>query len=365
MKRFSTMYVLAASSRWGAWLLVLGLLWRAGTFSSFQHITSLALLGYITAYTIVWTSQLHKLLPRLRAGTPVIFYDLLLCAVPVWVMGGLENPFLVFALSVIVVPAAGRGWLNGMAVATLFMTVDQVILWATSDTPIVLAQPDQQVAVIIRTLLPFGIAALVSGSRDAWQRYRQRQPRPVQRPSNVNLDFPAVRSMLESSGVDVPNRFGSAAQNEPRVAAAWGSERAGQPTLERRSSTTIRAAVKHYAPELKAANVALTLRLNDDEHVLPPQVHAVIIRAIEVALDNVLLHARAHLVQIELDVTPYQTQLRIADDGVGLLDGTAEPPGFHQIKRLRFRAQELGGTLEVIDSPEHGVVVELSVPLVS
>ena len=54
--------------------------------------------------------------------------------------------------------------------------------------------------------------------------------------------------------------------------------------------------------------------------------------------------------------------LAIRDHGEGLLDGTAEPPGFHQLRRLRYRVEEVEGSLLVHEEVGGGVSVTLRVP---
>jgi signal transduction histidine kinase len=115
--------------------------------------------------------------------------------------------------------------------------------------------------------------------------------------------------------------------------------------------------------DLESSQVMLTLRLDGDERSLPPQVHALLVRGLEVALDNVSSHARAKTCEVDLRMAAPVATLRVVDDGIGLFDGTAEPPGFHQIKKLRFRVQELGGSLLVEEHDGGGVCFDLRVPV--
>jgi signal transduction histidine kinase len=52
----------------------------------------------------------------------------------------------------------------------------------------------------------------------------------------------------------------------------------------------------------------------------------------------------------------------VRDHGNGLLDGTADLPGFHQIKRLRYRLAEVEGTLDVREDDGGGVLFIVRIP---
>ena len=77
------------------------------------------------------------------------------------------------------------------------------------------------------------------------------------------------------------------------------------------------------------------------------------------ALTNMAKHARASLVQIDLDAVDGALTLSIRDDGVG----GAHPGGGTGLVGLRDRIEALGGKLDV-DSPEGaGTSLRVSVPI--
>ncbi len=378
MERFPKNSMAAAIARWGAWLIVCLLLWRSGAFVSLapdEAAKLLMLMSYITIYAILWTHNLPRIITRTNDGSVVIVYDLILSALPMWFSGGWHSPFLPFALSVLVVPALNRGWRGGSLVAAVFLAVDQMMLWTTRENPLDIAFSDQQFSIfglsvvidgsfvlLCRTFLPFAVVAVTAGVADVRRRYLERQRQQVSRPApQLHWERATVRSMLdaedEATTSYTPTR--GAASEPTRL---WGKERAGQSTLERTSSTSIQAALHHLRAELKVAGVVLSTQVHGDEAAVPQQINTLLTKAIEVALDNVISHAHAQTVELELSIASESAVLTVCDDGIGLYDGTAEPPGFHQLKRLRFRAQELGGTLQVEERPENGVRFELMVP---
>jgi hypothetical protein len=364
MWRFPKVYVLSAGARWSAWLLVLVLLWKTSAFVQLEaNPQPLIWLSYITFYTFLWSLNLPRFLMRVREGSVVILYDLLLSALPVWFSGGWSSPFLVYMLSAIVVPAAIRSWSGGMLIAAAALAIDQVILWTTPLNPWEIAT-SQSVALVGRTLLPLGVAAAVVLSVEAWRLLRGYQRRSRRTPPPVRMEYPCMQPFADSGSDDAPVAYERSASVEVPLTRTWGKDRPSHPTLERRSPATIQAALRHFMPDFQAAGVSLMMQVEGDERHLPRQIHELLLKAIEITLDNVLSHARAHSAKVALSITDEAAVLCVTDDGIGLFDGTAEPPGFHQVKRLRFRAQEIGGELRVAERDEGGVEVHLRLPLV-
>lgn len=79
------------------------------------------------------------------------------------------------------------------------------------------------------------------------------------------------------------------------------------------------------------------------------------------ALNNVLRHARATGVRIELEATPVQVTLRVSDDGCGF-DAAHTVPGMG-LRNIEARAAELGGRLAVESAPGAGTTVHLHIDL--
>ncbi|HEX6288673.1 MAG TPA: hypothetical protein VFZ66_05750 [Herpetosiphonaceae bacterium] len=353
-----------AGVRWSTWLLALTLLWYTGALARLES-TALPLLSlsYSAIYLLLWTLLVPRFVVRTREGSAVVLYDLILSAVPVWLSGGWGSPFLPYMLGALVVPAVIRGWSGGLLVAAAALAIDQVMLWTTPRSPWEIAT-SQPLALLGRTLLPFGVVAAIRLTVELWcwlRRSLQRRARQVQPP--VRWEYPPVQSVSARASGNDPIRYERSSDAAP-LSRTWSKERASQPTLERRSPATIQAALRHLMPDFQAAGVSVAMQVEGDERQLPDQVRELLIKAIEIGMDNVLSHARAQAVTVALQVTHDDAVLRVADDGIGLFDGTAEPPGFHQVKRLRFRAQEIGGELRVVERDEGGVELHLRLPLV-
>jgi len=79
------------------------------------------------------------------------------------------------------------------------------------------------------------------------------------------------------------------------------------------------------------------------------------------ALHNIIRHARASQVNVQVDVAAGQFRLTINDDGVGITpDRMARPATLHA---LRQRADALAATLAIDSQPGSGTRLTLAVPL--
>jgi signal transduction histidine kinase len=111
-------------------------------------------------------------------------------------------------------------------------------------------------------------------------------------------------------------------------------------------------------------NTLLTVDLAVDgqkAHALSATQKEHILRIAREALNNVAKHAHARHVAAHLSWGIDALQLRIADDGIGVID-LPEDGQKHGLKNMRERAVLLNGNLVINARPGHGVVVSLEVP---
>jgi len=104
-----------------------------------------------------------------------------------------------------------------------------------------------------------------------------------------------------------------------------------------------------------------TLVLNVQPVSLPPQTTQDLQRIAGEALENVVRHARASRVQVELQETGGELRFVIEDDGCGF-DAAAEPEGHYGLRGMRERATLLGGKL-LLSTHSGGTRLMLHVPL--
>jgi signal transduction histidine kinase len=94
---------------------------------------------------------------------------------------------------------------------------------------------------------------------------------------------------------------------------------------------------------------------------LRPETEQGLYRLAQEALNNVLKHAHARHVGVELEVTTDRAILEVADDGVGFEPALRGGHGFG-LAGMRERAAKLGGTLQVASAPGAGTRVRVEVP---
>jgi signal transduction histidine kinase len=100
------------------------------------------------------------------------------------------------------------------------------------------------------------------------------------------------------------------------------------------------------------------------DEVLEPTVEAQLLRIIQEGLTNARKHAKAHGVQVSVQLSTDHAQVTVQDDGVGFdlaLLATAEGQKYG-LGFMRERAHEVGGSVEIRSSPGAGTQVLVTVP---
>jgi signal transduction histidine kinase len=92
----------------------------------------------------------------------------------------------------------------------------------------------------------------------------------------------------------------------------------------------------------------------------PPGSHEAVLRVAQEALANIGRHARAQNVIVSLNAVSDQIELRVEDDGSGF--DAARPSSGRGIANMRARAEEFGGTMEVITRPGGGTSIAFAFP---
>ncbi len=95
---------------------------------------------------------------------------------------------------------------------------------------------------------------------------------------------------------------------------------------------------------------------------LSVRVEAGLYRMAQEALNNVVQHARARRVLVELTSTPEYVELVVEDDGRGF-DPANVSEGRYGLVGLNERAHLLGGSFAIESAPEHGTRLDIRIPL--
>jgi signal transduction histidine kinase len=92
---------------------------------------------------------------------------------------------------------------------------------------------------------------------------------------------------------------------------------------------------------------------------VPEALRPEIVAVAREALSNVVRHAHARAVEVNVDVTADAFTLRVTDDGVGIVAGK---PG-SGLSNLRARAEERSGTFSVGPVDPRGTTLTWRVPI--
>jgi signal transduction histidine kinase len=122
------------------------------------------------------------------------------------------------------------------------------------------------------------------------------------------------------------------------------------------------AAVSDLLSALSAAGLEVTL--DADPHLrLPPGVEAVLFRVAQESLRNVLEHAEATRVSVQVQATDALVTLEVEDDGRGISEVPTDRDKHFGLRMLEDLARDSGGQLELDSAAGRGTRVRLQVPL--
>ena len=107
-----------------------------------------------------------------------------------------------------------------------------------------------------------------------------------------------------------------------------------------------------------ASGVIATVRADDPQPTLPAAVEVAAYRIILEAVTNIVRHAHAHNCCVALTLAKCDLVVTIKDDGIGL---GADVQHGNGLATMRERAEELGGTLTVLDA-HPGVHIQAQLP---
>jgi len=106
--------------------------------------------------------------------------------------------------------------------------------------------------------------------------------------------------------------------------------------------------------------------ISGDKRELPPDVQVALLRICQESLTNVIRHARATVVTVELIYNPDTVCLKVHDDGLGFDVKAAKKDANRQnrfgLVGMEERASLLGGTLAIESQKGKGTLVEVRIP---
>jgi NarL family two-component system sensor histidine kinase LiaS len=105
------------------------------------------------------------------------------------------------------------------------------------------------------------------------------------------------------------------------------------------------------------AGLKVSVRVKEQDPV-PPEVHFVLYRVVQEALNNVVHHALASHIEIYFDSDSGHVDLTIQDDGLGF-DPADIVPGHLGLSIMKDRVQNIGGTVETISHKGKGTLIKV------
>ncbi len=124
------------------------------------------------------------------------------------------------------------------------------------------------------------------------------------------------------------------------------------------------AALEWLAKETRertALDVRLSMQPPDPQ--IDPEKSIAVYRIVQESVNNIIRHAGATRVDLELLLKDNVFEARICDDGIGLPPVGHRPPDSYGILGMRERAQAIGGRLDIASAPGGGTQVRVIVPI--
>lgn len=368
-------HVIFFTSRWIVWGATFLWLLAQGLLDS----TQLWALSAAFLVNVLATRFAQPYLRIVRRNSAILMIDIVYGVALVLFSGGWDSPFLLCAISSLVLPALMYGWRGGIMAGLTFVSIDLAALWAAGAPPAdrLLAGQVSGMTLALTMIVPplFGalVHPLVDMARDYVAHRRAPSRRPPARPDvRSRRSVPPDTSSLprESSGLRSIPRDASepspVAQATRIRTAEHGADELRRLLFAPLSTTDV---------ELGTAIDILTSRFSQHTGIAvrvtqlgrARQVRyaqrQLLVRLAQEALLNVQQHAHASSVSVTLRYDSSSVVLMIQDDGIGLLDGTYERPGWRSLRTMQYRLAEHDGRLDVFELDGGGVTVRASLPL--
>ena len=124
------------------------------------------------------------------------------------------------------------------------------------------------------------------------------------------------------------------------------------------------AAIEIEAQEFsKRSGISCTV-VKSQESIELPEAHSItLFRVCQEALNNILKHAHAKHVQIEIVKGTDHLELIISDDGVGFSEAARNKPRSFGLRGVHERVAHLGGTVKIASTLGRGTQIAIFVPL--
>ena len=126
----------------------------------------------------------------------------------------------------------------------------------------------------------------------------------------------------------------------------------------------LHAAVEWQVKEFeRRSGIACNLYIDHEEFALDDRCATALFHIVQESLTNIMRHAQASHVQVEMRRRDGRLILKIADDGVGLAPGSGKKKNTFGLAGIKERIYALGGTCSTESVAGRGMAITLTVPI--
>jgi signal transduction histidine kinase len=182
--------------------------------------------------------------------------------------------------------------------------------------------------------------------------------------------------LLTAAKMDLAWLQGRASAGEPETQAklaALGSVLDDAMGVKRRVVENLRPALldhfglptaiqSYFEETCKKAGIRFTARIPDDFEQLSQDLAIALFRVGQESLTNILKHAKAENVELDLMLDESSYRILISDDGVGIAPERLDGKRSHGLAGMRHRIESLGGSFTIGTNAPHGTRIEVVVP---
>jgi light-regulated signal transduction histidine kinase (bacteriophytochrome) len=126
----------------------------------------------------------------------------------------------------------------------------------------------------------------------------------------------------------------------------------------------LKAAIEWQVMEFKKrSGIACQLHMDTDELVLEEHYATAMFRIIQESLSNIMRHAKANSVEIEIHRKDNKLLIKINDDGIGLRSDYRKKENAFGLAGIEERIRSFAGTVSIKSNPGKGLEIKLLVPI--
>lgn len=124
------------------------------------------------------------------------------------------------------------------------------------------------------------------------------------------------------------------------------------------------AAIEWQTQEFaRRTGISCVVSTNVEAVELNPELTTMVFRIFQETLTNIIRHAEAKTITVNLKKLDHKLVLRVEDDGKGIQTEQTNGNGSLGVLGMRERARLVGGELEIFNGEENGTVILLTAPL--